>query len=235
MKIGIIGYGKMGKAIERIALDSGHEIVAILDENDESFDTLKKADVAIEFTSPSSAFNNLKKCIDVGVPVLSGTTGWLDQQPALIKYCKEHDGTYFYASNYSIGVNLFFKINELVAELMNSHTEYQPHVEEIHHVHKKDSPSGTGITLAERMLKHLTNKKNWLEGDSTNSEDLSIYSKREGEVPGTHSAVYASEMDNITLTHTAYTRDSFALGAIKVAEWLKNKKGILTMSDFMGM
>lgn len=236
MNIALIGYGKMGKAIEKIALKRGHNIVVKVELGSNSFDEqLKEAQVAIEFTQPESAFNNIKKCIDLGIPVLSGTTGWLNKKEQLEEYCRNREGTFFYASNYSIGVNLFFKINEIVAEIMNNNPQYNSSMEEIHHIHKKDSPSGTAITLAEGVLKHLKHKNKWQEGDTENPSVLPIYSKREGDVPGTHSVSYESEMDNITLTHTAHTRDSFALGAIMVAEWLQDKKGVLSMTDYMGL
>lgn len=235
MKIALIGYGKMGKSIERLALKGGHEIVGRIESVKDDFENIKEVDVAIEFTQPDSAFINIKKCIDLNIPVLSGTTGWLNRKEEIDQYCKEKNGTFFYASNYSIGVNLFFKINELVAEVLSSHHEYEPSMEEIHHVHKKDSPSGTAITLAEHILKHLSKMKKWQEGTSENPEVLSINSIREGEVPGTHSISYNSTMDSIKLTHTAHTRDSFALGALAVAEWLQNKKGVLSMTDYMGL
>lgn len=235
MKIALVGYGKMGQAIERIAINRGHEIVTIINDASDSFKTIGNANVAIEFTTPQSAYSNVKKCLDLKIPVLSGTTGWLKQKEAIEHYCTDQGGTFFYASNYSIGVNLFFKINELVAEVMNTHHQYEPSIEEIHHIHKIDHPSGTAITLADHVVKHLSNKNKWQEGETKNAEVLPIHSKREGEVPGTHSISYSSEMDNITLTHTAYTRDSFALGAVKVAEWLHDKKGILSMNDYIGL
>ncbi|MDH5475576.1 MAG: 4-hydroxy-tetrahydrodipicolinate reductase [Cyclobacteriaceae bacterium] len=235
MNIALIGYGKMGQAIEKIALTRGHKIVAKVELDTVTTGDLIEAHVALEFTQPESAYNNIKKCIDLGIPVLSGTTGWIEKKEQIETYCRTKDSTFFYASNYSIGVNLFFKINEIVAEIMNSNTQYNVSMEEIHHTQKKDSPSGTAITLAEGILKHLENKNKWQEGNSEKSTILPIYAKREGSVPGTHSVSYESEMDNITLTHTAYTRDSFALGAIMVAEWLKDKKGVLSMTDYMGL
>ena len=235
MKIALIGYGKMGKAIERLATDRGHKICAIINSGHANIEDLKKADVAIEFTQPESAYENIKMCIDLNVPIISGTTGWLDKMDSIKNYCSEKDGTFFYASNYSIGVNLFFKINEMVAKLMSDRSQYLPSIEEIHHVHKKDSPSGTAITLAEGLIKHLKNKKKWVEGKQSTEEIIGIESLRQGDVPGTHSIMYESQMDKITLTHTAHTRDSFALGAIMVAEWLPGKKGFLTMDDYMGI
>ena len=235
MKIALIGYGKMGKAIERLAAGQGHEICAIINSGQSNTEDLKKADVAIEFTLPESAYENIKMCIDLNIPIISGTTGWLDKMDAIRNYCSEKGGTFFYASNYSIGVNLFFKINEMVAKLMSDRSQYLPSMEEIHHVHKKDSPSGTAITLAEGLLKHLKNKKKWVEGKQSTEEIIGIESLRQGDVPGTHSIMYESQMDKITLTHTAHTRDSFALGAIMVAEWLPGKKGFLTMDDYMGI
>ncbi len=236
MKILLIGYGKMGKAIERLATERGHEIVGKIDvENINQLADVdaNEIDVAIEFTRPESAFNNLKICMEKGIKVISGTTGWLDQLEELVTLCKEQNGTFLYASNYSLGVNLFFELNKRLARLMNPHKQYQPVMEEIHHTHKLDSPSGTAITLAEGIIENFDQKSRWVNQPKSSEEELEIISYREGEVPGTHTVIYKSEMDDIEIKHTAHTRDSFALGAVIVAEWVKDHQGILTMQDFL--
>lgn len=233
MKIALIGYGKMGKAIERIALNRGHAISAQIDNVEElSKINAENTDVAIEFTQPGSAYINIKYCLDNNIPVLSGTTGWLETQLEINQYCLEKKGTFFYASNYSIGVNIFFKINELLAGIMDKNLDYKVSIDEIHHVHKKDSPSGTAITLAEGIIKQMKQVSAWTEEEATESQ-LKIESHREGEVPGTHSISYESGVDNITITHTAHSREGFAKGAVLVAEWLHDKKGVLSMNDFL--
>lgn len=223
----------MGKAIEEIATDRGHQISARVNNSNElSQINSRNTDVAIEFSQPESAFENIKHCISESIPVLSGTTGWLDQLDEINQYCVKNKGAFFYASNYSIGVNIFFRINELVAKMMDGLPEYDVTMEEIHHIHKKDSPSGTAITLAEGIISNNRRISNWTEKGSDN-EQLHIKSKREGEVPGTHSISYESGIDNITLTHTAHSRKGFAQGAVLVAEWLKDKKGVLNMNDYL--
>jgi 4-hydroxy-tetrahydrodipicolinate reductase len=238
MKIALIGYGKMGKAIEEIALQKGHEIVLRIHiDNTEEFTTenIQKADVAIEFTGPDSAYNNVVKCIEAGIPVVSGSTGWLDKWEEVRKLCTEHNGSLIYASNYSIGVNLFFELNKYLSKLMASYDEYDVKMEEIHHTQKKDAPSGTAITLAEQVLEKITKKKRWVNHISDNVEELEIISERIDPAPGTHKITYTSSIDDIEIIHTAHNRMGFAGGAVKAAEFLKDKKGIYTMKDVLGL
>ena len=233
MKIVLIGYGKMGKTIEQIALSRGHEISGRIDvaDNFTSFD--KSADVAIEFTQPAAAIHNLKTCFDKGIPVVCGTTGWLQHKDEVEKHCQGKNGTLLYSSNFSLGVNLFFKLNEYLSTLMNRHNQYEVSIDETHHTQKKDAPSGTAITLAQGVMKNLTRKKEWHLGTTENPNALVINSFRIDPAPGTHVVKYASEVDDIEITHTAHTREGFALGAVLVAEWLAGKKGIFTMDDFL--
>ena len=240
MNILILGYGKMGKTIERIAVERGHTIVAKVDveKRDETLDKLNphEVDVAIEFTQPEAAPSNIRYCLKNGIPVISGTTGWLKEKSAIEDYCIEQNGTFFYASNFSIGVNIFFRLNQFLAGMMKAYPDYEPSLEEIHHAQKKDAPSGTAITLAEGMMKSLTNKNDWyLVGRTTDDTQhtIPITSKREGNVPGTHIVKYQSAIDEIEIRHAAHSREGFALGAVLVAEWIKNKKGILSMDDFI--
>lgn len=233
MQILLVGYGKMGKTIERIAIERGHQITGRIDvDNQQDLDNAK-ADVAIEFSHPDAAFENIKKCLTKNIPVVCGTTGWLSKKAEIERLTKENKGTFFYASNYSLGVNLFFKLNEHLAKLMKTFNVYDVSMEEIHHTEKKDAPSGTAITLAEGVLKHVERKKQWVNSESKNSEDLGIKSFRIGTVPGTHTVKYTSLMDDIEIKHTAHTRESFAVGAVMVAEWIKDKKGVLNMDDFL--
>lgn len=233
MQILLVGYGKMGKTIERIAIERGHQITGRIDvDNQQDLDNAK-ADVAIEFSHPDAAFENIKKCLTKNIPVVCGTTGWLSKKAEIERLTKENNGTFFYASNYSLGVNLFFKLNEHLAKLMKTFNVYDVSMEEIHHTEKKDAPSGTAITLAEGVLKHVERKKQWVNSESKNSEDLGIKSFRIGTVPGTHTVKYTSLMDDIEIKHTAHTRESFAVGAVMVAEWIKDKKGVLNMDDFL--
>ena len=237
MKIALIGYGKMGKEIEQIALNLKHEVILKIGQSNSgelSPANLKKADVAIEFTTPKSAVNNIMKCFEASVPVVVGTTGWLDKLEEVKAICKEKDHAFFYASNFSIGVNLFFKLNEYLAGMMKNHPEYLPAIEEIHHIHKKDAPSGTGITLAEGLIKAHGGLDKWVLGESTKQGELPIYAKREGEVPGTHSVSYTSKVDKITITHEAFSRKGFAEGAVHAAAWLIGKKGVFGMKDMLG-
>jgi 4-hydroxy-tetrahydrodipicolinate reductase len=233
MKILLIGYGKMGKIIEGIALNRGHEIVAKIDvgDNFSSFD--KQADVAIEFTQPEAVVTNLKTCFDKGIPVACGTTGWLAHKSEIENYCIEKNGTFFYTSNYSLGVNLFFKLNQLLAQMMDRYPQYKVSIDETHHTQKKDAPSGTAITLAEGVIKNLSRKKEWKLGASDKDEALSINSFRVDPAPGTHTVKYQSAIDDLEIKHTAHSREGFALGAVLVAEWLADKKGVLTMDDFL--
>ena len=238
MKIALIGYGKMGKAIEEIAISKGHEVLLKLDiSNPEDFtsENLAKCDVAIEFTSPHSAVANLKKCFAAGIPVVCGSTGWLAEWNEIIKDCEEKDGSLVYASNYSIGVNLFFELNTYLAKLMSNHAEYEVMLEEIHHTQKRDSPSGTAITLAEQVLKHITSKKQWVNHISDSVSDLEIISERIDPAPGTHKIKYQSPIDDIEIIHTAHNRIGFAGGAVLAAEFLVGKKGIYNMKQVLGL
>lgn len=236
MKIALLGYGKMGKTIEEIALQKGHTISLTIDLHnlpDLTKDNLQKADVAIEFTTPENAMNNILQCFDAGLPVVSGTTGWLNNFDKVKEICLEENGSFLYASNFSIGVNIFFELNKKLAELMHRH-DYNITVEEIHHTQKKDAPSGTAITIAEQILKGFPNKKQWVNYNSQKDEDLSIISKRIDPAPGTHTVKYWSEVDDIEIIHTAHNRKGFASGAVLAAEFLKGKKGIFTMKDVLG-
>jgi 4-hydroxy-tetrahydrodipicolinate reductase len=239
MNIALLGYGKMGKLIGEIAEARGHTLVAKINlENRHLRDTLnpKSIDVAIEFSQPEAALDNIRWALHQGIPVLSGTTGWIASLPEIAALTHQQNGTFFYASNFSIGVNVFFKINELLAQLMNETTGYQVTVDEIHHTEKKDAPSGTAISLAEGILKHYAQLKQWhLVGNTPNATDnsLPITSKRIDPAPGTHRIQYSSTIDDIEITHTAHSRQGFALGAVQVAEWILEKKGVLSMDDFL--
>lgn len=238
MKIALIGYGKMGHAIEEIALQRGHEIVlkvGIENIQDNTIEQIKKADVAIEFTGPEVAFDNVIRCFDAGVPVVSGSTGWLQRFEEATTYCNKKNGTMLYASNFSVGVNIFFAINKRLAELMAPHKEYDVKLKEIHHTQKKDAPSGTAITLAEGILKSIDEKKKWVNEASKSHEDLEIVSERIDPAPGTHIIAYTSDIDDIEIKHTAHNRKGFATGAVLAAEFLKGKKGIYNMSDVLGL
>jgi len=236
LKIALIGYGKMGKAIEEIALQKGHEIVLKIDaDNADEFsaENLKRADVAIEFTGPENAVRNIRQCLDAGIPVVCGSTGWLERLPLVEKYCIEKNGTFLYASNFSIGVNIFFELNKKLAALMSKQPVYDVSIEEIHHTQKKDAPSGTAITLAEQIIKELPRKTSWTNDLPANNEQLFISSKRIDPAPGTHTVKYSSEVDDIEIIHTAHNRKGFAGGALLAAEFLHNKKGIFTMKDVL--
>ncbi len=236
MRIGLVGYGKMGKAIEKIAIERGHDITAIIDIA--NIDELKdlspeKVDVVIEFSHPDVAFDNIMALLGNKIPVVSGTTGWLNNKTQVENFTKETDGTFFYASNYSIGVNLFFKLNKLLAGLMKGQNEYSLFTNEIHHTTKKDSPSGTAITLAEGIIENNPQYKTWINNEIPSNEQIAIWSQREGAVAGTHSIKYISNVDEIEIKHHAFSREGFALGAVVVAEWVKDKKGILGMEDML--
>ena len=238
MKIALIGYGKMGKEIEKIALDRGHEIVLKIDitnPEDLTIRNLQKADVAIEFTMPSSAVKNYQLCFEAGIPVVSGTTGWLDHQAEVFENCKTLNATFFYASNFSLGVNIFFLLNKKLATLMANHSEYKIGMTEIHHTHKLDAPSGTAITLAEGIIENIPSKTKWINQKTENTAEIEIISKRLGEVPGTHKIKYDSEVDYIEITHCAKNRKGLAMGAVLAAEFSFNKKGILNMNDLLNI
>lgn len=235
MKIALLGYGKMGKEIEAIALQRGHTIVLKVDEtNANTFtnDDLKKADVAIEFSTPHTVLTNIKKCFDTQVPIVVGTTGWYDHFEMIEELCLQQEGGLFHATNFSLGVNLFFKVNVYLAELMNKYDSYNVEMEEIHHIHKLDKPSGTAISLANQIIEKIDHKKKWSITDK-NKETLFIKDVREGEVPGTHIIKYQSEVDDIEIMHKAHSRKGFALGAVVAAEYIKGKKGIFTMADLI--
>ncbi len=236
MIIALIGYGKMGKTIESIALQRGHSVNLKIDIDSQAAFTkenLQQCDVAIEFTGPHSAKENILKCIDAGIPVVSGSTGWLENRHEVDNLCKEKNGTFLYASNFSVGVNIFFEVNKKLAQLMKGHAAYSISMEEIHHTQKKDAPSGTAITLAEQIMQELPRKKKWVNEASDNPEDLIIISKREDPAPGTHSIKYSSPVDDIEIIHTAHNRQGFATGAVLAAEFLKGKKGIYTMKEVL--
>ena len=236
MKIAIVGHGKMGQAIERIALSRGHEIVAIIDQNnvdDIDSEAFKSADVAIEFTQPGVALENYRRILPTGVPLVSGTTGWGDVAQAE-RLVADNDAAMMWSSNYSVGVNIFFAVNRYLARIMNRFPQYTAEMEEVHHVHKLDHPSGTAKTLAEGIIAESDRLTAWTEDAVHAADRLQISHRREGEVPGIHTVEWQSPMDTITLTHSAKTRDSFALGAVIAAEWLPGHKGLLGMEDMMG-
>ena len=233
MKIALLGYGRMGKTIEQIALQRGHEIVLKVDENTKDYN-IKIADVAIDFSIPSVAFNNISNCLNNQVPVICGTTGWLDKFNDAKDLCIKNNGGFIYASNFSLGVNIFFELNEYLAKMMSNLKDYEISMEEIHHTKKLDAPSGTAITLAEGIIKN-SNKKNWALNVTNNTNDIPIIAKRIDDVPGTHSVEYKSAIDTIDIKHTAHNRSGFALGAVVAAEWLVGKKGVFTMKDVLGI
>lgn len=232
MKIALLGYGKMGKVIERIALERGHEIVLKKDQNN-TFEGLSITDVAIDFSVPDSAVANISECLNNGIPVISGTTGWLADYAKMKQLCEDKNGSFIYASNFSLGVNVFFELNEYLAKMMANLKQYNVSMEEIHHIQKLDAPSGTAITLAEGVIKH-TDYANWTL-ETPISNEIHIEAKRIENVPGTHSIFYDSEVDQIEIKHTAHSREGFALGAVVAAEWLVGKKGVFTMKDVLGL
>lgn len=231
MKVALVGYGKMGKIIGEIAEKRGHEIVAKLNETP-TLETLSNPDVVIEFSNPEVAFNNIKVCLENKIPVICGTTGWLEQKPEIEKIAQEYNTSFLYGSNFSLGVNLFFALNEKLADLMKNFSEYNVQLEEIHHTHKKDAPSGTAISLAEGIIKNDQRFSSW-KLDETKGSELGIFAIREDEVPGTHSIFYRSEVDEIEIKHTAFNRNGFALGAVVAAEWIQGKTGNFTMKDVL--
>jgi len=229
MKIGIIGYGKMGKAIEKVAIDRGHLIS--FKTNNCDINLINDVDVTIEFSTPESAFANIKNCLDTNVPVVSGTTGWLEDLDDIKKLCDKKNGSFLYASNFSLGANLFFELNKKLAHLMSDKNQYKTSIDETHHIHKLDRPSGTAITLADDIISN-SRYKNW-ELDSSSKDKININSSREKEVNGVHKVVYSSENDIISIKHEALNRNGFALGAVISAEWLVNKKGCFSISDML--
>lgn len=236
MKILILGYGKMGKAIEEIAEDRGHIIAHKININNTQalkFIDSSEIDVAIEFSQPDAAFGNIKYCLNNNIPVVCGTTGWLDRKSEIDELCRQNDGAFFYTSNFSLGVNLFLKLNEILANMMEQHPGYKTELTEIHHTEKLDSPSGTAINLAEGLINNLSSKTRWVNEPSDDDSVVPIISKREPNVPGTHIIKYFADVDEIEIKHTAKSRTGFALGAVLVAEWILNKKGVLSMKEFM--
>ena len=238
MKIALVGYGKMGQAIEKIAAERGHDIVLrIRSANSEDLnpENLKQVDVAIEFTRPEAARDNVLACLREGVPVVCGTTGWNEGLAAAKMAAVDHDTAFLQASNFSIGVNIFFEVNKVLASLMNEQPQYQILMEETHHTQKKDAPSGTAITLAEQILENISRKKHWTEGASADPACIPIVAHRVEGVPGTHSVRYTSAVDDIEIIHTAHNREGFALGAVLAAEFIAGRKGIFTMKDVLGI
>lgn len=230
MKIALLGYGKMGKVIEQIAIQRGHEIVLRKTSNN-SFDGLQNANVAIDFSIPSVAVANISECLNNRIPVVSGTTGWLEEYENMVALCNEKNGAFIYGSNFSLGVNLFFELNEYLAKMMSKFDSYKVAMEEIHHIQKLDAPSGTAISLANGIIKN-SDYKSWTLENPTENE-IQIDAKRIENIPGTHCVFYNSSVDTIEIKHTAHNRDGFALGSIIAAEWLQNKKGVFTMKDVL--
>lgn len=237
MNIALIGYGKMGKTIEQVALSRGHQVELKIDlANLEDFNAEKmsKVDVAIEFTSPHTAFSNVKSCLNFGIPVVCGSTGWLDELSTAEQQCKELNGSFLYASNFSVGVNIFFELNKKLAQLMEGQQQYNVSIKEIHHTQKKDAPSGTAITIAEQIIANNGSKSSWVNHSSNDAQVLSIISERTDPYPGLHEVNYQSSIDEIAIIHNAHSRDGFAYGAVLAAEYIASKKGIFTMKDVLG-
>jgi 4-hydroxy-tetrahydrodipicolinate reductase len=233
MNIALLGYGRMGKTIEQIAIKRGHNIVLTVDKDDKDYD-ISKADVAIDFSIPDEAFNNISNCINNNVPVISGTTGWLDNYDTAVALCEEKKGAFIYASNYSLGVNIFFELNKTLAKMMNALKQYNVTMEEIHHTQKLDAPSGTAISLANDIIEQHGTFDNWkLDTDEENT--ISIIAKRIENIPGTHTINYESEVDSISIEHIAHNRQGFALGAVIAAEWIVGKTGVFTMNDVLNI
>ncbi|MFV9550198.1 4-hydroxy-tetrahydrodipicolinate reductase [Algibacter sp. PT7-4] len=233
MNIALLGYGKMGKTIEQIAIKRGHNVVLTIDKEDTNYD-ITKADVAIDFSIPNVAFNNISNCINNNVPVISGTTGWLDKYNEAVALCNEKKGAFIYASNYSLGVNIFFELNKTLAKMMSALKQYNVTMEEIHHTQKLDVPSGTAISLANDVIKHHEGYNNW-KLEETADKTIPIAAKRIEDVPGTHTVTYKSEVDTINIEHIAHTRQGFALGAVIAAEWIVGKTGVFTMNDVLNI
>ena len=236
MKIALFGYGKMGQAIENEALKKGYEISLIINSQNahmKTVEALKDVDVIIEFSRPESAVSNIMMAIEAGTPIISGTTGWLDQMDTVRQACQNKKGAFLYASNFSIGVNLFFQLNKMLAKTMNAYPQYQPSLEEIHHTQKLDAPSGTAITLANDLLDKVDRKDAWVKGAASSATDLAVMSKRIDQVPGTHSIEWTSAIDTIEIKHTAHSRKGFVLGALLAAEWIVGKEGFFGKEDVL--
>ena len=237
MNIALIGYGKMGKIIEQVAVSRGHHIKLKIDLNnldDFNHQNFEQIDAAIEFTGPHTAYNNIIKCIEFGKPVVSGSTGWLEHLSDVEALCESKNGSFLYASNFSVGVNIFFEINKKLAQLMEGKHQYDVSIKEIHHTQKKDAPSGTAISLAEQILSNNSSKTNWVNDTPTAKDQLFIKSERTDPYPGLHEVRYASSIDEIQIIHNAHSRDGFALGAVMAAEFIARRKGIFTMKDVLG-
>ena len=232
MKIALLGYGKMGKVIEKIALERGHEIVLRKGSSD-TFEGITKADIAIDFSVPTSAVSHISECLNQNVPVISGTTGWLEKYDEMVHLCQEKNGSFIYASNFSLGVNIFFELNNYLAKMMKNLKDYNVSMEEIHHTQKLDAPSGTAISLANGIIEN-TDYVNWTLENPTDNQ-IYIDAKRIENIPGTHSVFYDSKVDQIEIKHTAHSREGFALGSVIAAEWLLGKKGVFTMKDVLGI
>lgn len=232
MKIALLGYGRMGKSIETIALQRGHTMTLKVAQSTSNLD-FSNTDVAIDFSVPTAAVANIKSALNANVPVICGTTGWLESYNEVVAHCKAKNGTFLYASNFSLGVNVFFEINKKLSQLMSGFNDYSTEIEEIHHTKKLDAPSGTAITLAEQIIAH-TNYKNW-SLNPPSSNEIFIDAKRIENVPGTHQVTYNSKIDTISIKHTAHNRQGFAMGAVIAAEWIKDKKGIFTMQDVLNI
>lgn len=233
MNIALVGYGKMGKTIDELATSRGHNVVAKLNEKP-TLENLNNPDIVIEFSQPKEAFENIRFCLECKIPVVSGTTGWLDKKNEIDQIAKDNDTAFLYSSNFSLGVNLFFALNKKLAKLMNNFKEYDIQMEEIHHIHKKDAPSGTAISLAEGIIENNSKFQSW-KLNETEGTALGINAIREDEVPGTHSVYYCSQVDEIAIKHTAFNRNGFALGAVIAAEWLRYKKGVFSMKDVLNL
>lgn len=233
MKIALLGYGKMGKVIEKILLQRGHEIV-LRKSSTTTFDGLKNADVAIDFSLPNVAVTNILECLYAGIPVISGTTGWLDKYQEMVTLCDEKNGAFIYGSNFSLGVNLFFDLNEKLAKMMANFNQYKVEIEEIHHIQKLDAPSGTAISLANGIIEN-SDYKTWTLSEEVKDSEIFIDAQRIENVPGTHSVIYDSLVDAIEITHTAHSREGFAFGAVIAAEWIFGKKGVFTMKDVLNL
>lgn len=236
MKIALIGYGKMGRAVEKIALEQGHEVMLRADSSldlRQATAQLHLADAAIEFSRPAAAFQNVAACLEAGIPVVSGTTGWNDRLADAVQLCSEKEGAFFHASNFSVGMHLFMEVNRMLARLVNRQPQYELRIEETHHIQKLDAPSGTAVTLAELLLRELESKTHWTKEETSPPKALPIISHRQGEVPGIHSAVYTSPIDTITLTHEAHSREGFAAGALQAAGWIIGRKGFFGMRDML--
>jgi 4-hydroxy-tetrahydrodipicolinate reductase len=238
MKIALIGYGKMGKTIEKIAVDRKHDIVLKIDVNNASnftVENLKKADIAIDFSIPDSAYENISKCFEANVPVVCGTTGWLDRMDEIINTANNQQKGFFYASNFSVGVNVFFKLNQYLAKIMDKLNEYEVNMEEVHHIHKLDAPSGTAITLAEGIINNIDRKSKWVLDKPSKDINIGIKAIRENEVPGIHRINYDSEVDYINIEHAAKSRQGFAMGAVLAGEYMNGKTGYHTMDQLLNL